>query len=942
MKLKPWYDVIKPREDLREGKPLDASEFAVHLDKVRLGDAPEVYKSPQRFFERTFLTENLTGLAGEVVRRLSGVTTETSAVFNMTTQFGGGKTHALTLLFHLAKHGAAAGKWRGVQKILDRAGIKGIPDSCAIGVFVGTEFDSLTGRGGKDGEPLRKTPWGELAWQLGGVESFAHVAKHDAEFIEPKGDVIQKMLPADRPCLILMDEVLNYMSTYRDSGYHNQLYNFIQSLSETVRGRHNVVLVGSIPASELAYTDRDHADQQRLKNLLDRVGKAIIVSVESETSEIIRRRLFEWDERAMTPDGRVLLNKDAEDTCKAYADWVQDNRQQLPSLVNPDLARDAFKATYPFHPMVISVFERKWQTLPRFQQTRGVLRLLALWVSKAYQDGYKGAQRDPLVALGTAPLDDPIFRAAVFEQLGETRLEAAVTTDIAGKKDAHAVQLDSEAVDAIKKARLHRKAATTIFFESNGGQIGAESQEASVAEIRLAVCEPESDIGNIETVLDALTDACYYLNVEKTRYKFSLKENLNKRFADRRATVQGPQIDEEVKREIQTIFKPKDLIERLFSPQKSIQVPDRPIVTVIIGDLARTMEEDKATKAFADQIVRECGNSSRTFKSALIWIVADSAQPMREEARKLLAWQAINDEADDLKLDETQKRQLHESIQKARRDLKESIWRSYKNVLLLGKDNTLKHVDLGLVHSSSADTPITNIVNRLLLDDDISKGLSPNALVNNWPGAFKEWPTKSVRDAIYSSPVFPRILNGEAIKETIARGVSNGQLAYVGKMPSGKYQPFIFGQGQSLSVSEIEFSEDMFVITAETAKEYLATQKTAADTASTSDGGQPGNPSLPTTPTGSPTGQTVSGGDEQSEPPVVPVKASKLTWSGDVPPQRWMNFYTKILSRFAGTTGLKLTIQVEVTPPDGVSRQTVEDTQNALRELGLKDDVQSQ
>lgn len=29
-----------------------------------------------------------------------------------------------------------------------------------VAVFVGTEFDSLTGRGGKDGEPLRKTPWG--------------------------------------------------------------------------------------------------------------------------------------------------------------------------------------------------------------------------------------------------------------------------------------------------------------------------------------------------------------------------------------------------------------------------------------------------------------------------------------------------------------------------------------------------------------------------------------------------------------------------------------------------------------------------------------------------------------------------------------------------------------------------------------------------------------
>ena len=941
MKLKPWYDVVKPREDLREGKPLDASEFAVHLDKVRLGDAPEVYKSPQQFFERTFLTENLTGLSAEVVRRLAGLTTETSAVFNMTTQFGGGKTHALTLLYHLAKHGSAAGKWRGVQKILDRASIKGIPDGCAVGVFVGTEFDSLTGRGGKDGEPLRKTPWGELAWQLGGAEAFAHVAKHDAEFVEPKGDVIQKMLPADRPCLILMDEVLNYMSTYRDKGYHNKLYNFIQSLSETVRGRHNVVLVGSIPASELSYTDRDHADQQRLKNLLDRVGKAIIVSVEAETSEIIRRRLFEWDDRAVTPDGRILLNKDAEDTCKAYADWVQEYRDQLPALINPDLAREQFRATYPFHPMVISVFERKWQTLPRFQQTRGVLRLLALWVSRAYQDGYKGAQRDPLVALGTAPLDDPIFRAAVFEQLGETRLEAAVTTDIAGKKDAHAVRLDAEAVDSIKKARLHRKAATTIFFESNGGQVGAESQEASVPEIRLAVCEPESDIGNIETVLDALTDACYYLNVETTRYKFSLKENLNKRFADRRATVQPPQIDEEVKREIQKIFTPKDLIDRVFSPEKSIQVSDRPVVTVIIGDLTRTMEDETATKAFADQIVRECGTSSRTFKSALIWMVAESAQPMREEARKLLAWQAINDEADDLKLDETQKRQLQENINKARRDLKESIWRCYKNVLLLGKDNALKHVDLGWVYSSSVTSsmndgnPITNALNRLSTDGDVEKGVSPNFLVRNWSGAFKEWPTKSVRDAFYASPVFPRVLNAEAIKETIARGVESGQLAYVGKTPAGNYQPFVFGQ--SIDAMEIEFSDDMYVITAETANAYLAVQNPAAPTAPTGDGSVPAQP---TTPTGQP---PVDGGGQPAlpHPPAAPEKALKISWSGDVPPQRWMNFYTKVLSRFAATPGLKLTVQIEVTPPDGVSKQTVEDTQNSLRELGLNDDVQS-
>jgi len=259
MALKPWYKVVTPREDLREGKPLDAAEFAVHLDQVRDGRAPSDYQKPEQFFERTYLTQTLTNLGAEVVRRLSGEKTETSAVFNMATQFGGGKTHALTLLYHLAKGGGNANKWAGVSSILEKSGVASIPDA-ATAVFVGTEFDSLTGRGGDDGTPLRKTPWGEIAFKLGAEKSFVVVAEHEKQFIEPKGDVIRAMLPKDRPCLILMDEIINYVSTYRKKGYGNSLYNFIQALSETARGQDNVVLVVSIPASELEYTSEDEAD----------------------------------------------------------------------------------------------------------------------------------------------------------------------------------------------------------------------------------------------------------------------------------------------------------------------------------------------------------------------------------------------------------------------------------------------------------------------------------------------------------------------------------------------------------------------------------------------------------------------------------------------------------------------------------------------------------
>jgi predicted AAA+ superfamily ATPase len=54
--LKPWYKVVTPREDLRESKPLDASEFAVHLDQVRDGRAPAVYRNADEFLDRTYLT----------------------------------------------------------------------------------------------------------------------------------------------------------------------------------------------------------------------------------------------------------------------------------------------------------------------------------------------------------------------------------------------------------------------------------------------------------------------------------------------------------------------------------------------------------------------------------------------------------------------------------------------------------------------------------------------------------------------------------------------------------------------------------------------------------------------------------------------------------------------------------------------------------------------
>ena len=388
--------------------------------------------------------------------------------------------------------------------------------------------------------------------------------------------------------------------------------------------------------------------------------------------------------------------------------------------------------------------------------------------------------------MGTAPLEDPTFRAAVFEQLGESRLEGAVTTDVCGRKESHAIRLDAEAEETLRKAQVHKKTATSIFFESNGGQNPAKGA-ATLPEIRLAVAEPEIDIGNVETALEALADACYYLSVERNQYRFSLRENLNKRFADRRATVKDEEIEQTVRGEIQKVFAAAEGAERVFFPEKSAQVADRPALTLAIVGPDHALQDDQQVMQRLDAMTRESGTTSRVFKSALLWIVPESAAPMREEARRLQAWSAIADEG--LALDEVQAKQLQENMQKAKRDLREAVWRAYKNVVLLGPDNRLKTVDLGPVHSSAAESVSKLVLHNLRQTGDIEKDISPRFLVRNWPG-MTEWSTKAVRDAFFASPQFPRLLRSETVREAIACGGTDGTLAYVGRKPDGTHDPF--------------------------------------------------------------------------------------------------------------------------------------------------------
>ena len=434
--MDPWYRVVTPRREVREGRSFNPDEFAIALDQVVDGTAPEDYWDPVQFFSRTFFTQALREHTGTVLRRLSGRTENSAPVLSLVTQFGGGKTHTLTSLYHLVRAGREAGNLEGVGEILSDSGVS-VPDDVRVATFVGNAWDPRDGN---------ENPWLDLARQIGGergVEALGSTARTAPPGTRALADVFAA---ADAPVLILFDEVLNFINRHASMGEH--FYAFLQNLTVAVAGTTRVAAVVSLPRSQIEMTESDREWQERITKVVNRVAQDLIASDESEISEVVRRRLFE-DLGNPRVHQRVA---------RAYADWCFDRSARLPSewttvdtATNETRARDhlrrRFEACYPFHPATLSVFQRKWSPLPQFQKTRGSLAMLAQWISSASSEQFRQARNEPLITLGSAPLHVPSFRETVLSQLGQRELRTAIEVDLAGET-ARARPLDADAKGA--------------------------------------------------------------------------------------------------------------------------------------------------------------------------------------------------------------------------------------------------------------------------------------------------------------------------------------------------------------------------------------------------------------------------------------------------------------------------------------------------------------
>lgn len=257
----PWFRVVTPHLDIRQGR-LDESVFAANLAEVALGTGREIYANPILFFEKTFFTSGLKSIARTVIKGLNGQEDAENRVMSLQTGFGGGKTHTLISLFHLAKLGKNAAESSSVKELIEATGAPEF-EQANIAVFTNTTNDAANGRTTADGVHIQ-TIWGELAYQLGGKEAFEIVRKNDEQVISPAG-LFKQVLEKSTPALILIDELADYCvkasaRKAENSTLADQTISFMQELTEAIAGTNNCVAIVTLPASveEVGNTAQAH------------------------------------------------------------------------------------------------------------------------------------------------------------------------------------------------------------------------------------------------------------------------------------------------------------------------------------------------------------------------------------------------------------------------------------------------------------------------------------------------------------------------------------------------------------------------------------------------------------------------------------------------------------------------------------------------------------
>ena len=790
---KPWHQVVQLRDDLKTGE-LSLAVFAADLyDVVMQKGRRPVYERPAEFFALTYPTYNLRELVKDVAVRLAGRSDK--AYRKLSVNYGGGKTHTLIALRHLAHNPAELPDLPAVREFEAHIGSKTPKARVAAICFDKIDLEKGVETLAPDGTArMLKHPWSILAFQLAGADGLRliHANGKDDERDTPPAeplmvDLLSKPQAEDLSTLVLLDEVLMYIRAQVEThpSWRGRLISFFQYLTQAVVKVDRCAMVASLLASD----PRKHDDfgNELLRDVSDVFGRqmeedASPVSKE-DVAEVLRRRFFK-PESIRDPG---VFRPHVTSVVGSIAALDERTKRERAAV------EERYLSSYPFHPDLTEIFYTRWTQLDGFQRTRGILRTFAI--------GLRDAEK-----WDTCPLVGPNILLAEPEKsdLAEAASELAsfASVDTAtGKHQEWRPIIEGElakarAIQSETSGLRHREveqAVLTVFLSSQ--PIG---HKALTPELMVLVGAANPDKIELEKALRRWTELSWFLDEVEVAtaevdpagasplpraWRLGNRPNLRQMHHDAFSNRVPPSlVDAQV---IDAIEKQRTLTSGAAAAGATVHnLPERPRDIAddgafhygVLGPGAAS--ESGKPGASAKRFVNETTavDRPRVNRNAIVLAVPsrDGLDAARIRVREYLGWKEVGDQLKDQPIDPIREQMLLSETEAARKRVPEAVKQAYSVVVAVNESNDIHAFKVVVTDEPLFTTIKADKRSRIQETPINSEAMMPGGPYDLWR---EEEQSRRVRDLVGAFAQFaklPKMLRQKEILDTVVQGVREG------------------------------------------------------------------------------------------------------------------------------------------------------------------------